>query len=70
VGAVTSATLAPMLSREPIALAMVKWACVKPGTRLLVQAEGVLLPAEVRTGLSSLSRGTADGTTVPGGTQG
>jgi folate-binding protein YgfZ len=70
VGAVTSATLAPMLSREPIALAMVKWACVKPGTRLLVLAEGVLLPAEVRTGLSSLSRGSADGTTAPGGTQG
>lgn len=70
VGAVTSATLAPMLSRQPIALAMVKWACVKPGTRLLVQAEDVLLPAEVRAALSSLPRGSAEGATLSGKTQG
>ncbi|MGH7131701.1 MAG: glycine cleavage T C-terminal barrel domain-containing protein, partial [Phycisphaerales bacterium] len=48
VGAVTSSTLAPMLSRSPIALAMVKTKHAAPANKLWVAAEGgATLPATV-----------------------
>ncbi|MFG0331632.1 MAG: aminomethyltransferase family protein [Phycisphaerales bacterium] len=47
VGAVTSATPSPMLGDEVIALAMVKWSRSNAGQRLLVSAEGAIVPATV-----------------------
>jgi len=40
IGAVTSATPSPMLGRTIIAFAMVKYACAKLGTEVIVNAEG------------------------------
>ena len=47
VGAVTSSTISPMLGGVAIAMAMVKWAKHQPGTRLIVPAEGQLIPVSV-----------------------
>lgn len=51
VGAVTSSTFAPMLAQSRIALAMVRFDRASPGTRLLCDCDGALLPAEVQPGL-------------------
>lgn len=47
VGAVTSATLSPMLGRSVVAFAMVKHAKARPGETLLVNAEGKRVRATV-----------------------
>jgi len=39
-GSITSSTFSPMLGRVPIALAMVAWSHVEPGTRVQVEADG------------------------------
>ncbi len=57
VGAITSSTLAPLLSRGPIALAMVAWASSTPGTRVLVDCDGALLPGVVQERLTFVQRG-------------
>lgn len=54
IGAVTSSTLAPMRGNIAIAIAMLKWGNHQPGTRVLVPAEGRMVPAAVRA-LSSLT---------------
>lgn len=51
VGAITSSTLAPMLSGAPVCLAQVKWKWTPAGTKLLVDAENTRLPAVVQDGL-------------------
>jgi len=51
VGAITSSTLAPMLSGAPVAFAQVKWKWTPAGTKLLVDAENTRLPAVVQDGL-------------------
>ena len=57
VGVVTSSTLAPMLSRSPIAFAMVRHKHAAPGTQLWVAAEdGAALPAIVEPGLTFFKR--------------
>ena len=48
VGAITSSTLAPMLSGAPVCLAQVKWKWTPAGTKLLVDAENTRLPAVVQ----------------------
>lgn len=60
-GAVTSATISPMLGRRPIALAMVGWAQARDGLEVRVPALGagdepVLLRGLVRTELASVTR--------------
>ncbi|MBA4028568.1 MAG: hypothetical protein C0475_05455 [Planctomyces sp.] len=60
-GAVTSATISPMLGRRPIALAMVGWAQVRDGLPVRVPALGssdepALLDGRIRTDLASLTR--------------
>ncbi|MBX9736208.1 MAG: hypothetical protein K2X32_04720, partial [Phycisphaerales bacterium] len=56
VGAITSSTLAPLLSRSPIALAMVAWKASQPGTKLLVDCDGALLPGVVQEHLTFVKR--------------
>lgn len=56
VGAVTSSTLAPMLSQAPIALAMVRFEHAAAGTALLVDCDGALLPATVQSTLTFWKR--------------
>jgi folate-binding protein YgfZ len=51
IGSITSSTFSPMLGRVPIAFAMVAWAHVAPGTRVLVETEGSLVGATVQEGL-------------------
>lgn len=48
IGAVTSATLAPLLSRQPVAFAMLRWASVKAGTGVKVDCDGALLDGVVQ----------------------
>ncbi len=57
VGIVTSSTISPMLGGEPVCFALVKGDHADPGTRLAVQAEGVLLTGEVREKLAFYQRG-------------
>ena len=47
VGAVTSSTYAPMLSKSPIGFAMVKWGHHEDGCKLFAPAEGVNVPIQV-----------------------
>jgi folate-binding protein YgfZ len=47
IGVVTSSTLSPMLSAQPIAFAMIKSALAVPGGTVLVNAEGQQAPAVV-----------------------
>lgn len=56
VGAVTSSTISPMLSAAPVFFAMLREAETAPGTRLLVEAEGVRVPATVQPELRFWSR--------------
>lgn len=58
-GAITSATLAPMLSRSAIAFAMVKWQSGEPGTVLRVVVDDGLLRASVQSGLTFVDRADA-----------
>lgn len=51
VGSITSSTFSPMLGRVPVALAMVAWSHVAPGTRLLVETDGQRIGATVQDGL-------------------
>jgi len=60
VGAVTSATLSPMLGGRPICLAMVRADLAAPGTELDVEAEGRTLRARVRDRLGFWSREGGD----------
>lgn len=48
VGAVTSASMAPMLGGTTLALAMVRWSHAQEGTRVWVQVGGARLAATVR----------------------
>ena len=48
IGGVTSSTLSPMLGGVAIAFATVKWGKHLPGTKVLVPAEGSLVPATVQ----------------------
>ena len=48
VGAITSATISPLLGGEPIALAMVKWGHHEPGSDLTVGASSSSLKATVQ----------------------
>ena len=48
VGTITSATISPMLSGLPVALATVKWKHAAPGTNLLTIAEGELVVMQVQ----------------------
>lgn len=48
IGAVTSATLSPTLGNIPVCFAQVKWGHHEPGTRLSVDAEGVMIAAEIQ----------------------
>ncbi|MCA9303308.1 MAG: aminomethyltransferase family protein [Phycisphaerales bacterium] len=52
VGAVTSSTISPMLGAVPICFAMLKDAYSKPGTKLRVLAEGMLVSAIVEPKLA------------------
>ena len=56
VGAITSSTLAPLLSRSPIALAMVAWASSQPNTRVLVDCDGAMLPGVIQEKLTFVQR--------------
>ncbi len=51
IGAVTSATLSPMLARTPIAFAMVRWQHREPATKLTVQIDEGWLSAIVQESL-------------------
>ncbi|MBL4699318.1 MAG: aminomethyltransferase family protein [Phycisphaerales bacterium] len=51
VGNVTSSTISPMLGAVPICFAMVKASCMNPGTKLIVSAEGKLVPCTVQESL-------------------
>lgn len=57
IGAVTSSTLAPMLSAAPICLAQVKWDLHHPGMTHVALAEGVPAEAVVQEKLAFWSRG-------------
>jgi folate-binding protein YgfZ len=59
IGAVTSATQAPMLSGAPVAFAMLKYQHSAPGTEVYVDAEGRLMAAKVQPGLTFWSRSRA-----------
>ena len=48
VGAITSSTISPLLGGTAIALASVKWDVREPGTKIVVAAEGKLVPATVQ----------------------
>jgi len=52
IGAVTSSTISPMLGAVPICFAMLKDAYTKPGTKLRVLAEGMLVSAVVEPQLA------------------
>jgi len=57
VGAVTSATLSPMLGNKPVCFAMVKYKNSMPGTGLVVDCESTLVPAAVREKMAFVQRG-------------
>ena len=57
VGAVTSATLSPMLGNKPVCFAMVKYKSSSPGTGLMVDCESTLVPGTVRETLAFVQRG-------------
>ncbi len=57
VGAVTSSVVSPMLGGVAVCFAMVRSVSAAPGTRLLVECEGAMLPATVREGLAFWTRG-------------
>jgi len=48
IGAITSSTVAPMLSQTAIALAVMKWGKHRAGTKVVVPAEGAMAPATVQ----------------------
>lgn len=56
IGAVTSSTVSPMLSAASVCFAMLRDAETKPGTRVVVGAEGRKVPAVVHDGLAFWSR--------------
>jgi folate-binding protein YgfZ len=58
IGGVTSSTLSPLRGNQAIALAMMKWGKHRPDTRVLVPAEGDMVPATVQA-LSFLPNATA-----------
>lgn len=57
VGAVTSATLSPMLGNKPICLAMLKHKFAAAGTAVVVDCESTLVAGSVRPTLAFLQRG-------------
>lgn len=57
VGAVTSATLSPMLGNKPVCFAMVKYKNSMPETGLLVDCESTLVPGSVREKMAFVQRG-------------
>jgi folate-binding protein YgfZ len=61
VGVVTSSTISPMLGAVPVCLAMVRSAHTEAGTKLMVAAEGAMLPATVTDGLAFWHRPSAKG---------
>ena len=61
VGNVTSSTISPMLGAVPICFAMVKASCMQPGTKLIVSAEGKLVPCTVQDSLVFWSKPDAHG---------
>jgi tRNA-modifying protein YgfZ len=56
IGVVTSSTVAPMLGSRPVCFAQVKYDHTRPGTALLVNAEGVQLRGIVRPNLQFVKR--------------
>ncbi len=61
IGNVTSSTISPMLGAVPICFAMVKASCMKPGTKLIVSAEGKLVPCTVQESLVFWAKPDAHG---------
>lgn len=59
VGGVTSSTISPMLGAVPICFAMIKDSFAKPGTKLIVSAEGKLVPCTVQESLVFWSKPSA-----------
>lgn len=53
-GSITSSTFSPMLGRVPIALAMVAWSHVEPGSRVHVETEGRRIVGTVQKSLRFL----------------
>ena len=49
IGAVTSSTLSPLLGNCAIGFAMIKWGRHRPGTDVLIPAEGVMVGAKVQS---------------------
>lgn len=56
IGAITSATISPMLGAQPIMFAMVRYAQSEPGTRFSLLAEGTSAVATVQDSLTFWSR--------------
>ncbi len=52
IGAITSATLSPMLGRSPVAFAMVRWGHHEPGTTLSVRSDERWMNARVQESLT------------------
>ncbi|MCX5660066.1 MAG: hypothetical protein NTW19_10135 [Planctomycetota bacterium] len=48
IGAVTSSTLSPLLGGKAVAFAMMKWGLHKADTKVVVPAEGQMVPAKVQ----------------------
>lgn len=61
IGNVTSSTISPMLGAVPVCFAMVKASCMKPGTKLIVSAEGKLVPCTVQESLVFWAKPDAHG---------
>jgi len=57
VGQVTSSSISPMLGGVPVCFASVRTVHAEPGTRLLVEADGLRIAAIVQPGLAFWSRG-------------
>jgi len=51
IGSVTSSTISPMLGAMPICFAILKSACIEPGTQLSVSAEGQMITGTVQESL-------------------
>jgi folate-binding protein YgfZ len=61
IGAVTSSAVSPMLSQTPVMLAMVKFKHAAPGTRLMIECEGTLVPGSIQPSLRAWARPAAGG---------
>lgn len=49
IGAVTSSCLSPMLGGVAVGFAMIRWGMHEPGTRVVVPAQGQMVPAVIHT---------------------